>query len=124
MLMSINTFVALPLMRNCNLLRLPKRQLECREAIALLRLFFTRADGGVAASPARRFSFDVPDCPHTRIVLKYIAFQFSISLAAQFTFFFIRSPLCYRSRGHGKIPTGIWLANICQKKIRIMGIEH
>jgi len=86
--MSINTFVALPLMRNCNLLRLPKRQLECREAIALLRLFFTRADGGVAASPARRFSFDVPDCPHTRIVLKYIAFQFSISLAAQFTFFF------------------------------------
>lgn len=30
-------FVTLPLMRNCNLLRLPKRQLECREAIAGLR---------------------------------------------------------------------------------------
>jgi len=57
-LMSISTFVTLPLMRNCNLLRLPKRQLECWEAIALLRLFFDSpmgawrgGCGAVARSP-------------------------------------------------------------------------
>lgn len=83
-LMSISTFVTLPLMRNCNLLRLPKRQLECWEAIALLRLFFDSpmgawrgGCGAVARSPISCMSNTHPHTTTHRSHLNILLFNFT-----------------------------------------------